>query len=81
MPDSWFQEVLFQAEVIEVNVRWGMIPDVGHGQWLVEVKDPTDGRLIDQVSVPHFPIERWLVEVDALADQLRRLAGAHLEPF
>lgn len=81
MSSTWYQDALFAADVVEVNVRIGLIGTIHHGQWLVEVKDPTDGRLIDMASCPHFHTDRWgevLAEVFGVA---RQFIGDQVEPF
>lgn len=78
---QWFEQVLFASEVVEINVRIGLIRDRQHGQWLVEVKDPTDGRLIDMQSCPHFDLARWGEVMAEVASEIRQAVGDQIQPF
>lgn len=53
MADQWYQQMLTPPDVLEVNIRVGVIPSADHVQVLVELKDPTTGILVGQWSKPH----------------------------
>ena len=79
--EKWFQQVLLAEEVLEVRVRVGFIPSRDHGQWMVEVVDPTTDRLIDAISRPHFDLRRWDVEGPDFLSLLRTMLNELVEPF
>lgn len=80
MPE-WFQQALTPPEVIEVNVRLGVIPTTDHAQVLVEVSDPVAKVLIAQWSVPHERWSSWPHMLDSALAKAQQLAGDALEPF
>lgn len=69
MTNTWYQQALTPASVLECNIRIGLLPDQDHAQWLVELKDPTTNILLAQESCPHFGL-RDIPE--QLAEALRR---------
>lgn len=50
---TWYQQALTPPDVVEVNVRIGVIPSEDHVQILAEMKDPTTDILIGQWSTHH----------------------------
>lgn len=66
---NWYQQALTSPEVLEVNIRVGLIPTQDHAQVLAEMKDPTTGVLVAQWSTPHAAMRD--VE-QLLADATRR---------
>lgn len=54
--DTWYQQALTPPRVLEINLRIGVIPEEDHAQVLLELKDPTNGILIAQHSIPHCTI-------------------------
>lgn len=82
MPNEpWYQAALFESEVLQLDIRIGVINSVDHVQALVELQDPTNGRLIAQWSAPHTRMEdlRSLF-VEACA-QARIMLQDQLEEF
>lgn len=78
---NWYQQALTPPEVIECNVRIGVIPTEDHVQVLVELKDPTTGVLVGQWSRPHAPLRELLDAVEWAAVKARAALTDHCEPF
>lgn len=81
MEAPWYQTALFASDVYELNVRVGVIQRADHLQALVELKDPTDNRLIDMVSWPHRTTEDVWVLLDEIRAAAQRMLEDVLEPF
>lgn len=82
MPDQhWYQQSLVTPEVLEVNIRVGLIPAQDHVQVLAEMKDPVSGVLVAQWSTHHETMHR----LPRVLDDARRRIDAWLadavEPF
>ena len=81
MQTNWYQQALTPPDVLEINLRVGVIPSQDHVQVLAEMKDPTTGVLVAQWSMPHTTM-RGVVDV---LDHARRRIDAWLadavEPF
>lgn len=82
MTDStWYQQAMVSPEVLEVNIRIGVIPTQDHAQVLVEMKDPTTGVLLGQWSRHHVTMHGLTAAlVDAMA-QANGWLEASVEPF
>lgn len=78
---KWFQQVLLAEEVLEVRFRVGLIPSRDHGQWMIEVVDPTNDRLIEQESRPHFTLARWDTALPEMLGVLKAHLDALVNPF
>lgn len=82
MPDDeWYQQALTPPEVLEINLRFGIIPERDHGQVLAEIKDPMTGVLIAQASVHHFPLRDLRHHVVRMTEKVIGWADEHAEPF
>jgi len=79
--EPWYQAALFDAQVLELNVRLGVIPSVGHVQALAELKDPTTDRLIAQWSAPHATMDDLHSVWFETCQQARLMLQDELEAF
>jgi hypothetical protein len=79
--EAWFQQVLLDAEVLELTVRIGVIRSRDHVQWTVELKDPTDSRLIDMKSDPHSTFAQLWAALTVAFDTGQHMLEDNLEPF
>ena len=50
---EWYQQALTPPDVLQANVRIGVIPSRDHVQVLAELIDPVSGIQIAQWSSPH----------------------------
>lgn len=81
MSDDWYQQALVSPEVLEVNIRVGLIPSQDHVQVLAEMKDPTTGVLLAQWSRHHVTMRDV---TNAIVDAMAQANGwieAACEPF
>ena len=79
--DEWYQQALTPPQVLECNIRVGIIPTEDHAQALVELKDPTTGVLIAQWANPHVglrDLDRLISQATAKAHSMTDYA---VEPF
>lgn len=81
MTTDWYQQQLTPPDVVECNVRLGVIPSTDHAQGLVELKDPVSGILIAQYAAPHVALGQWPHLLDLLFEKAAELLAATLEPF
>lgn len=81
MPTEWYQSALTPPEVLEVNLRIGVIPSTDHVQVLVELKDPMTGILIAQRSTHHTDLRRMSGVVHAYMDTALGWLYDSSEPF
>lgn len=81
MPDEWYQQALTPPEVLEVNIRVGVIPETDHCQVLAEMKDPRTGVLLAQWSCPHATMHRLPRVLDDARRHLDAWLGDACEPF
>lgn len=81
MPDEWYQQALTPPEVIEVNIRIGVIAQQDHAQVLAEAKDPMTGVLIAQWSRPHTTMHGLGRAIDAAVARAIDWIGEEVEPF
>lgn len=49
--NSWEQLQLFPSPTYEITLRYGVVADVDHVQWQLEVRDPATGELLSMKSV------------------------------
>lgn len=78
---EWYQQSLTPPEVIECNVRIGLVPSAQHAQAMVELSDPTTKILKAQWSSPHVHSDNWMQLLEtAMAKATQYLAEEH-EPF
>lgn len=81
MTSDWYQQALTPAQVYEINIRVGVIPSEDHAQVLAEMKDPTNGVLLAQWSMPHTNMHGLRAAVQrAKAKALEWLDG-EVDPF
>lgn len=78
---SWYQQALTPPQVVEVNVRFGVIPGQDHAQALVEMKDPTTGVLLGQWSRPHVAVRGLPELVEWASRTALRALEDQSEPF
>lgn len=78
---SWAQGRLFPSEVMEFNLRFGVIPSEDHCQWTVTLRDPLSEELVDMVSTPHSPVITLPMALSKAFDELVRMVGDHVDPF
>lgn len=78
---EWYQQALTAPEVLEVNIRVGLIPSQDHVQVLAEMKDPTTGILIAQWSNPHATMHRLPRVLDDARRRVDAWIGDAAEPF
>lgn len=50
---DWYQLMLTPPDVIELNIRVGVVPTQDHVQVQVELKDPVTGIQVGMWSQPH----------------------------
>lgn len=81
MDSSWYQQTLTPPEVLEINVRVGLIPSQDHAQVLAEIKDPRTGILIGQWSHPHVGLSGLPEVLDTLPRRLVGWVDEHASPF
>lgn len=78
---TWYQQALTPAEVLELNIRIGVIPSQDHVQVLVELKEPTTGVLVGQWSRPHATLREQADVIDWALVKARAALADHTEPF
>lgn len=83
MPASseWYQQALTPPEVIEANLRIGLIPSQDHAQAWIELKDPRTSIVIAQWSCPHVSIRDVRDLVATAADRLVAFLDDEVDPF
>lgn len=79
--EPWYQAALTPPEVIEVNIRLGIVIDSDHAQLLVEMKDPRTGVLIGQASRPHFRIAEVEQQLLWAVARGTNWVHEHVDPF
>jgi hypothetical protein len=81
MANDWYQQALTPPDVLQINVRVGLIPSQDHVQALAEMVDPTTGVQVAMWAHPHTTMR----EVDRVLDEMRRRIDGWLsdavEPF
>jgi hypothetical protein len=78
---TWYQQALTPPDVLEVNIRIGVIPQEDHVQALVELKDPTTDILLGQWSYPHRTMRDLEIVIKSCASVARQALEDHVEPF
>lgn len=78
---DWYQQALTPPEVLELNIRLGLIPSQDHGQAMVELQDRVPRILIAQWSAPHFPLRDVSTQLDACVARARNWFDQFVEPF
>jgi hypothetical protein len=81
MPDTWYQQALTPPQVLEVNIRIGVVPETDHAQILVEMKDPTTGILLAQRSEPHLSMHGLGRAIDRCVAAAIEWLDVEVEPF
>lgn len=81
MSDEWYQQTLTSPEVLEVNIRVGVIPSVDHVQVLAEMKDPRTGVLLAQWSSPHGTMHGLSRLLDNARGRVDAWLADAVEPF
>lgn len=82
MPASdWYQQTLTPPDVVECNVRLGLVPERDHAQVMVQLLDPMTGVLIGEWSRPHVPLARWHQALDEAVQKAKEMVGDAVEPF
>lgn len=79
--NDWYQQHLTPPQVIEVNIRIGLVPEGKHAQAMVELTDPTTGILVAQWSNPHVHSDNWLDLIDQAASKAAEMVAVAHEPF
>jgi hypothetical protein len=78
---DWYQQHLTPPDVLELNIRIGVVPSADHVQVLVELKDPTNGILIGQWSRPHTTMTNLRTTIAWGAATAIEHLEASVEPF
>lgn len=78
---DWYQQRLTPPEVLEVNIRVGLIPSQDHAQVLAEMKDPTTGVLLAQWSSPHVSVRDVWTTIDIATSKADVWIADACEPF
>lgn len=79
---DWAQAALFSSsEVLELNVKLGVIPSTDHAQAWVELKDPLTGVQLAMWSTPHERWSTWPHMLDTALAKAHEQLGRALEPF
>lgn len=78
---SWYQQSLTSPEVLEVNIRVGLIPAQDHAQVLAEMKDPRTGVLVGQWSSHHVTMHDLPHAVETAMDRVWSWIDDACEPF
>lgn len=78
---DWYQQALTPPEVLELNIRIGVIPAQDHIQVLVELKDPMTGVLTGQWSLPHTAMRGQADAIEWALVKARAALADHTEPF
>lgn len=81
MSTDWYQTMLTPPDVLEANLRVGVIASANHCQVMVELKDPVSKVQIAAWSSPHANWDSWPHLLDLAVAKLREQLGAALEPF
>lgn len=79
--NEWYQQQLTAPDVLECNVRIGLVPDAEHAQAMVELRDPVTNILIAQWSSPHVHSDQWLSLVELAVGKAVRFIGDAFDPF
>jgi len=79
--NTWTQETLFPPEVVEIRISIGIVRDAEHCQFLTEVVDPVQGKLLAMVSRPHVPLMKSSDVWIEVAREVSKLVGEHTGPF
>ena len=78
---NWYQTQLIPPDVIEFRLRFGVVPEQDHVQWLVEAFDPVTGAQISMISGPHGSLAGFMLHLDTAISELRILVESSVEPF
>lgn len=81
MADEWYQQALTPPDVLEVNLRVGLIPSQDHLQVLAEMKDPTTGVLVAQWSMPHTTMRELPRALERAVEKIDGWLADACEPF
>lgn len=78
---DWYQQALTPPEVLECNLRIGLVPERNHAQAMVELRDPMTNVLVAQWSNPHVHLDNWQDLLQAAVEKARQYLADHVEPF
>lgn len=78
---DWYQQALTLPDVLECNLRIGLIPVQRHAQALVELRDPITNVLVAQWSNPHVHSDNWQQLLEAATEKMSQYIGDHVNPF
>lgn len=91
MPDSpiistttaleWTQLSLLPYEVVEIDLRIGVVPESDHLQWQITVRDPAAGALLGMLSSPAVSASQWRRQLAAITSALEQIYENHVSPF
>jgi hypothetical protein len=79
--NEWYQQSLTPPDVVEVNIRIGVVPSADHAQVLAEAKDPTTNIQIAMWSSPHITMHGLGRAVDTAVAKALAWIGEEVEPF
>lgn len=79
--DGWTQATLLPPEALEAVLRVGIVGAGDHVQLQVEVRDATDGTLLELWSRPSVPVAQLASSVVDAAYKLWELTRDHVGPF
>ena len=78
---TWTQSTLLPPEAVEAVLRLGIVGSANHAQLQIEVRDATDGTLLDMWSRPSVPWGELAAAVEDAAQELKRRTRPHVAPF
>ena len=80
-PVAWDQLSLLPTEVVEIELRIGVVSEANHLQWQLTVRDPSAGALFGMLSHPHTSIARWPAAYRDVCQALEAAFETHCSPF
>lgn len=72
---------LFPPDVVEITMSIGIIASQDHLQWQVEVRNATDGVLIELRSCPHVALSRGDLSIEGAIHLLEDIITEYAGPF
>jgi hypothetical protein len=78
---TWEQLSLLPYEVVEIELRVGIVVESDHLQWQFTVRDPAAKTLLGMLSSPHVSLASWPRHARTIASQLEELIGNNVHPF
>lgn len=71
----WEQQTLLPIDVVDVQLRFGVVNSADHVQWSLTVSDASNGELVSMQSNPHVGLAVAPREIERVIGILRGVLG------